>query len=169
MPVKKNAIRLPVAGMALAIVLAIALQSTPVSAKPAPKTEDLIVISQDAGYTIQDLEDMAKVIYSQAGAQWIPDEIQQYVGMVVLNRVAHEKFPDTIHDVIYQKGQYGAQKGMLDSAPDERSYRNAQWVLEHGSTLPANVVYQDNTPHGDGIYYVYEDPVIGPTYFCYIN
>ena len=68
-----------------------------------------------------------------------------------------------------EEGQYGAEYGNLDVTPDARTIENARWLLENGSVLPGNVVYQDNNIQGDGIYYTYEDPIIGPTYFCYIN
>lgn len=53
---------------------------------------------------------------------------------------------------------------------DERTIENARQLLEHGSVLPENVVFQANFPQGDGTYYEYYDEVLGTTtYFCYLS
>ena len=166
--------RLPLIGLLLTCAMAVGFHSEPVDAMPNPTEPPASSAATSAteptqAYTQEELNDLATVIFSQAGATWIPDDIQKYVGSVVLNRVAHDRFPDTIKDVIMEKGQYGAEYGTLDVTPDARTIENARWLLENGSVLPGNVVYQDNNIQGDGIYYTYEDPLIGPTYFCYIN
>ena len=55
----------------------------------------------------QDVEYLAIAIYCEAGADSISDETRYMVGDVILNRVADERFPDTIYDVLTQKAQYG--------------------------------------------------------------
>ena len=134
-------------------------------------TSDVVPTPDDPPYSPQDLDELARIIYAEAGSDWIPDEIQLYVGSVVLNRVAHRLYPDNIHDVLYQKNQYGPIKhGTFDvTVADERAIANAKWLLEHGSILPANVVFQSNSIQGDGIYYTYSDPYLGNSYFCYTN
>ena len=50
---------------------------------------------------VADVDLLAHVINGEAGAEWCDEEMRYYVGSVVLNRVAHEEFPNTLEDVIY--------------------------------------------------------------------
>jgi spore germination cell wall hydrolase CwlJ-like protein len=110
-----------------------------------------------------DLYYMAHLIYAEAGSSWCSDELQLYVGSVVLNRVNSSQFPDTIRGVIYQDGQYACTwDGNFEKEPDERAWKNAEIVLVHGSQLPDNVVYQAEFKQGSGVYCK-----VGNTYFCY--
>ena len=131
-----------------------------------PETE-----ADEPSYSAQDLDELSRIIYAEAGSYWIPDEIQKYVGSVILNRVDHPQFPNNIHDVLYQSNQYGpVQRGTFETTvADERAIANAKWLLENGSILPANVVFQGNSVQGNGIYYTYSDPYLGNSYFCYTN
>lgn len=115
-------------------------------------------------YTEADLDLLARLIYREMGCSWIPDEEQRKVGSVVLNRVASELFPDTIREVIYQPGQYApAITGWLEIVePDEKALENARWVLENGSILPEDVVFQSTSIQGE-IHSSYYDPVLGTT------
>lgn len=122
-------------------------------------------------YAEEDLDLLSRLIYAEAGCDWIPDDIQLYVGSVVLNRVENDLFPDNIHDVIYAKGQYSPiWSGTINNSPDERTIANAKRLLEDGSLLPANVVFQANFKQGDGVYYEYYDKLLGSTtFFCFIE
>lgn len=121
-------------------------------------------------YTAEELDLLARIINAEAGSSWIPDEVQLYVGSVVLNRVKSDRFPDTIKGVIYQKGQYSPTwNGAIKKNPSQRAIDNARYLLENGSTLPENVVFQANFRQGSGVYYKYYDDTLGTTtYFCYI-
>lgn len=131
--------------------------------------ENAIEGEKTASETISehDLQVLSWIMYAEAGSSWIPDEVQQYVGSVVLNRVNSSLFPDTIYDVVYQKGQYQPTWSGLTFTPDERTIENARYLLENGSILPENVLFQANFKQGSGIYYEYVDPYLGSTYFCY--
>lgn len=120
-------------------------------------------------YTDEDLDVLSRIIYAEVGCTWIPDEVQLYTGSVVLNRVASNLFPDTIHDVVFQEGQYPPTwNGAIDNVPDERTIANAKKLLEDGSVLPANVIFQANFTQGAGVYDSYYDEPLGTTtYFCY--
>ena len=62
-----------------------------------------------------DLSLLAAIIYCEAGNQSREGKVA--VGAVVLNRVASSSFPNSIHDVIYQSGQFTpAYSGSLASA-----------------------------------------------------
>lgn len=150
-------------GLMITIITLLALRITVVDAAPE---ETYRMTSADAqvtmvSYTKEDVDDLAKVIYAKAGASWIPDEIQRYVGSVVLNRVKDDRYPDTIHDVVYEEGQYLP----LEETPDLRARRNAVWLLENGSILPEDVIFQSNEIQGE-VYYTYSDEILGDTYFC---
>ena len=49
---------------------------------------------------------LAKIICAEAGSPQLGDDWRMCVGEVVLNRVASPEFPDSIHDVVYEPGQY---------------------------------------------------------------
>lgn len=122
-------------------------------------------------YTDEDLDVLSRIMYAEAGCTWIPDDVQLKVGSVVLNRVHSGAFPDTIHEVVYQRGQYSPTwSGAIDNTPDERTVENARKLLEGGSVLPENVVFQANFTQGGGVYDSYYDETLGTTtYFCYGN
>lgn len=113
---------------------------------------------------------LAKLITCEMGCDWISAEQKYKVGSVVLNRVADSRFPDTIYDVIWQTGQYGcAMSGALVKAePSEEIVAIAKDLVENGSRLPADVVWQAEFHQGDGVFCEYYDAVLGTTtYYCY--
>lgn len=156
-------------------------KATPVLTTPSPTLhvpEPTILISEapkpteePKSYSEEDLDLLARLITAEMGCSWVPDDIQLYVGSVVLNRMESSLFPDTLYDVIYQKGQYSPTwSGAINNTPDERTVENARTLLENGSVLPANVVFQANFKQGDGVYAEYYDEYLGTTtYFCYLE
>lgn len=116
-------------------------------------------------YTDEELELLAHLIFAEAGSDWCSDKMQQYTGSVVLNRIASTRFPNTMYDVIYQSGQYSVvRSGAINKTPNERAYNCARYLLENGSVLPSNVVFQSQHIQGDGIYEKVQN-----MYFCYKN
>lgn len=114
-------------------------------------------------YTQADLDLLSRVIYAEAGSNWLSDEHQRAVASVVLNRVADSRFPNTISGVVYQKGQYGCvNNGMINRTPNQRAINNAKYVLENGVTIPRNVVWQSGVKQGNGVWKYIEGH-----YFCY--
>lgn len=117
-----------------------------------------------ATYTEDDLYWLSKAIAQELGSNWVPDWAQQWVASVVLNRVNHPSFPDTIYGVLHQPGQYCG----FYATPTEQNVANAKYVLENGSVLPENVVFQSLNTQGNGTHGTYYDPVMdNTTYFCY--
>lgn len=112
---------------------------------------------------------LSKIIQAEAGSSWLTDEHQRLVGSVVLNRENSPEFPDTLEEVIYQKGQYygTGTKWFAKLCPTERAVRNALYVLENGSIAPSSVVFQANFKQGSGTWLRITDKVLGSTYFCY--
>ncbi|MBS6954250.1 MAG: cell wall hydrolase [Enterocloster asparagiformis] len=102
-------------------------------------------------YTENDLYVLAHLICGEA--QGCSDEEQRYVGSVVLNRVKHPEFPDTIEAVVYEPGQYACvSDGNYDRDPTEANWENARWLLENGSVLPDKVIWQSRGKQGKGVY-----------------
>lgn len=102
-------------------------------------------------YTEEDLYILAHAICGEG--QCYPDEEQLYIGSVILNRKNHGAYPNTIKEVVFQRGQYACTwDGNYYREPTEANWRNARWLLENGSILPGNVVYQAGFRQGSGLY-----------------
>lgn len=73
-----------------------------------PKTLKFLGLSTSSSssgkYSQSDIELLAKLIAAEARSESYVGQVA--VGAVVLNRVAHASFPDTIAGVIYQKGAF---------------------------------------------------------------
>ena len=102
-----------------------------------------------------DRELLACVIYQEAGWDKSCDECRRRVADVVLNRVAHEHFPNTILGVLTQKSQYGRYywtgvvwPSRASSASErhavERAYRIADEVLagQHSELYGNGYIWQ---------------------------
>ncbi len=120
-------------------------------------------------YTDEDLDLLARLINCECGSDWQSDEFKLKVANVVLNRVKDGRFPDSIYDVVYQKGQYYCvRSGAINSPPSEKSLEIARRLLEGETVLPDNIIWQSESKQGNGIYDTYYDEVLGSTtYFCY--
>ena len=136
--------------------------------EPLPIKEpeiEIIDLEEVKSYTEEEYELLAHLIFAEAGSDWCSDKMQQYTGSVVLNRIASKYYPNNMYDVIYQKGQYSVTKsGAINKTPNQRAYDCAKFLLENGSVLPANVIFQSQHVQGDGIYEKVQN-----MYFCYKN
>lgn len=63
-----------------------------------------VAASNAAVKEVDNLTLMAAIIYCEAGAE--PYETQLAVGAVIMNRLESGNYPNTLYDVIYQKGQF---------------------------------------------------------------
>lgn len=110
---------------------------------------------EEKPYTEDELEALALVIYQEAGSDACSDATRYMVGAVALNRVASDRFPDTLEEVLLQERQYGrlAWTGLVwperasrpgEARAVERAYRQAAELLDGTVTdvLPADVCYQ---------------------------
>ena len=128
-----------------------------------------IETESEKSYTDEDLYVLSHIISAEAGN--CQEEMMLYVGSVVLNRVADDRFPDTIYEVVFQTDplQYGpTADGSYYEEPTEGAIKAAEKLLEDGSVLPADVIYQSNEILGE--YYTHLDPPPGigkRMYFCY--
>lgn len=109
---------------------------------------------------------LAHLIYGEAGSDWCSDEMQRCTGSVVLNRIASDRFPNDMEEVIFQRGQYSCtNKGSgYWLEPNQRAFDNARWLLGNGSQLPENVLFQSQFKQGDGVF-----KKVGNQYYCYIE
>lgn len=67
---------------------------------------------------------LARVIYAEARGE--PYNGQVAVGAVVLNRIESSDFPNTVHAVVYQDGQFSSvTDGQINLIPNSTAYRAA--------------------------------------------
>ena len=89
-----------------------------------------------------DLQLLARIISAEARRE--PYQGQVAVGAVVLNRVRHPSFPDTLAGVIYQRDAFTAvSDGQFDQPVAESAYRAAQDAL-NGSDPSGGALYYFN-------------------------
>lgn len=120
----------------------------------------------------EELEMLAITIYNEAGDMInCSDDTRLKVGNVVLNRIAHPDFPDTMYEVLTAYRQYGmfywtgivwADRG--DSPEEQKAKENAYAIarrlLEGERVFDADVIWQAEFFQGtelvsyqDGIYF----------------
>lgn len=154
----------------MALLCSLSLEPvTPIPPEPMPA-------AMTAGAVLdvpaEDLELLACVIYQEAGGDACSDLCRFMVGDVVLNRVADSRFPDTIEEVLTQRGQYGtfSKTGVVwparasnpgEAAAVERAYDTARRLLsgEHSELYDAGYIWQAEFIQGkdvievDGTYF----------------
>ena len=105
---------------------------------------------------------LAEVIYWE---NWFtdPEKRTAYLtGAVVMNRVKSDKWPNTVHDVAYQRGQYSTTKYFYTKEIPAECYDMAWDIYRNGTPdVPAGVVFQATFKQGPK----YE--VINGEWFCY--
>lgn len=112
-------------------------------------------------YTQDNVELLAKLIMAENGHAK-HDETLWLTGVVVLNRVKSKQYPNTIRDVIYQRGQYSTAKKLGNVKPSTRALEIANELLIQGvGDYPKNLVFQSMFPQGKKTY-----KVIDGEYFC---
>lgn len=112
-----------------------------------------------------ELDLLTRIVWFEAGSNWISDRQQQLVAAVVINRCNDARFPSTIKGVAYQPGQYscsGRLYSISRSNIPARCYYNARAAAYGMVECPANVVFQAGFRQGKGVYERGYN-----TYFCY--
>ena len=112
------------------------------------------IVMRTKGIDFDDLYLLARLVESEAGNESY--ETKMMVASVVMNRVADSRFPNSIREVIYQKGQFEVTVHkvngvlMIDREPSLDSLRAANDILNKGSILPSNVLvfYQKGVDEG---------------------
>lgn len=79
-------------------------------------------------FTPEERDLLARLIHAEARGESLEGQIA--VGAVVINRVKSDKFPDTITEVIYQKGQFSPiALGTMPKVPQESAVEAAERAL----------------------------------------
>lgn len=125
-----------------------------------PEVLAKIMPREDWYYEALDL--LAHLIWSEVGDEG--EESMWKAGSVVMNRIKHHEYPNDLYSVIYQKGQYEVtwNGGLYKEEPPDIAYEVAAELLNSGSILPSDVLYQAEFTQGSGVY-----DKIGNTYYCY--
>ena len=114
-------------------------------------------------YTQEDINLLAEVIYHE---NWHTDKdhlAAYYTGAVVMNRVHSKDWPNTIKEVVYQRGQYAVTKQLYTEELPEECYEMAERILRDGTDdVPENVIFQATFRQGSGTW-----KKVGTDYFCY--
>ena len=107
---------------------------------------------------------LAEVIYWE---NWHTDKdhlTAYYTGAVVMNRVKSPKWPPTVKEVLYQKGQYSTTKYFFTKELPSEVYDLARDIYYNGTPdVPYDVVFQATFEQGFGDWI---DPINGE-HFCY--
>ena len=123
-------------------------------------------VKAEQTYTDDDLYVLSHIISAEAGN--CSEDMMLSVGSVVLNRVADDRFPDTISEVVFQEGQYAPTwDGAYYNEPTEAAKKVAKRLLEEGSQIDGSVVFQAEFPQGNGVYDTIESPWGTVMYFCF--
>lgn len=110
---------------------------------------------------------LARILYLEAGSNWIPDWVLEYCGSVVINRLNHWYYPNTLEGVLSQRSQFSSYGARYSITPTERCYTIARGLLEGGSTIPEDIVYFAAFRQGSYVYEVYYNTGPGDNlYFC---
>ncbi|MDI9413631.1 MAG: cell wall hydrolase [Bacillota bacterium] len=94
------------------------------SAPSLPSLEGRFILP--AGYysqrEIDDVALLARLVYAESRGE--PFEGQVAVAAVLLNRVKHPDFPDSVHQAIYQPGQFEpVANGTIYQTPNNQAYK----------------------------------------------
>lgn len=77
---------------------------------------------KNSKYSDSDMTLMAKLVRAEAGGESYKGKVA--VAAVVLNRVNHKSFPNTVRGVIYQRNQFSpVRSGSINRAPDSSSIK----------------------------------------------
>ena len=94
------------------------------------------------GYSSNDIYLLAKVIAAEARGESYTGQVA--VGAVVLNRVQHSSFPDSISGVVYQAGAFSAVRDSnWNVAPDDTAKKAARDAI-NGWDPTGGAIYYSN-------------------------
>lgn len=123
-------------------------------------------VEAEAQVDEEQLYTLSHVIYAEAGN--CCRDMMVSVGSVVLNRVADDRFPDTIDEVVFQQGQYSCTwDGNFYLTPSTEAVEVAEELLQEGSKIDSSVVWQAEFPQGEGVYDTIDSPWGTTMYFCF--
>ena len=113
--------------------------------------------------TKEEIDLLAKIVWLESRGE--PEVGQEAVVEVIFNRIASDKYPDTLYDVLSQKNpvQFCSWKSRDSAMPTEKEYRSIENVL-NGNTniLRDDTLYFSTEPLTPRL-----DVKIGGHSFCY--
>ena len=134
-----------------------------------------------AQYSDEDIRILTTTVFHEAGHT--TEQLRQYVGQVVLNRVEDSRFPDTVKGVITQPGQYSTKYATVEAANAIQATDSKNGTYYYGICedsvkaammgqveMPSNVLYQANFSQGKGVWksvYFNSGWYASTSYFCY--
>lgn len=96
----------------------------------------------NTGFTNADVELLAKVISAEARGESYEGQVA--VGAVILNRIAHPSFPDSLSGVIYQKGAFSCVNDSNWYQPVAESSKRAARDALNGWDPSGGAIYYFN-------------------------
>ncbi|ADQ14692.1 cell wall hydrolase [Halanaerobium hydrogeniformans] len=110
-------------------------------------------IEKRGSFSAEDVQILASIIHAEARGESYKGKVA--VGGVVLNRVYHPSFPNTIKDVVYQSGQFTpVENGMINITPNNESIQAAYEAID------------GNDPSQGSIYFYNPDKSVNPGFFA---
>lgn len=122
--------------------------------------------SNSTAYSSADVELLAKIISAEARGESYEGQVA--VGAVILNRVKHPSFPDSISGVVYQKGAFSAVNDSNWYAPVAESSKRAAVDAINGWDPSGGAIYYFNAAKTNDAF-MHSRPVvktIGDHKFC---
>lgn len=133
---------------------------------PSEAPEGSVTDKSEIEIDPEELEMLACVIYQEAGGNGSCDNCRKYVADIVLNRIEHPKFPDTMYEVLTAYRQYGMfywtgikwperAKYDVEKEAVARAYRTAEEVLsgQHSELYGQGYIWQAKFVQGtDGFW-----------------
>ena len=118
------------------------------------------------GYNSKDYDLLARIISAEARGESYTGQVA--VGAVVLNRIEHPSFPDTLSGVIYQKGAFSClNDGQFYENVTDSAYRAAMDAI-NGMDPSGGAIYYYN-PEKSTNKWIFSRPIIttiGKHRFC---
>lgn len=101
-------------------------------------------VEMEVAVTDEEYNLLARAVYSEARGE--PFQGQVAIAAVILNRVEHEKFPDSISGVIFQPAAFTAvQDGQFWLTPDSTAYAAVEKALAGNDPSGGAVFYYNPT------------------------
>ncbi|MBQ2853939.1 MAG: cell wall hydrolase [Oscillospiraceae bacterium] len=114
----------------------------------------------DFELTQEEIRLLAKLVWVEAQGE--SNEGQQAVAEVVLNRIASDKFPNNLRDVVYSENQFRSAKFLKDAQPYQLQYEMVDNAMYGPYVLPEDVHYFATTAKTNKVW-----GKIGGHIFCY--
>jgi N-acetylmuramoyl-L-alanine amidase len=116
------------------------LQVDNVESNATTNVNSNVVTKSQSSLSSSDFDLMSRIVQAEAGGEPMKGKIA--VANVVLNRVHSDGFPNDIHSVVYQKGQFSpVANGAINNTPSEDSKQAVREALA------------GNDPVGDSLFF----------------